>query len=263
MRNYIWMACLIFLSIQFVCPGQAAIDEGLARQIIQKADGVRSPNKPFRYTVTVLEYKEGEYEPHNKQILDISMRFIKPAKNIQADARSLVRFIYPPRDRGKVMLSDWYDLWLYSPDLRRPIPISRSQRLIGQISNGDVIVTNFEYAYDSILEGEEQCGMKVCYRLSLTRKSDAISYPKVIYLVEKDHEYRPFSASYYSLDNSLLKKVLYKNYQMVLGTFRPTEIVVHNARHHRGYSVMKYSDIRLEALPEIYFTKEAIQRGIK
>lgn len=58
------------------------------------------------------------------------------------------------------MLSDWYDLWFYTPDLRRPIPISRSQRLIGQISNGDVIVTNFEYSYDSTLEGEEVCGDK-------------------------------------------------------------------------------------------------------
>ena len=74
----------------------------------------------------------------------------------KADARSLVRFIYPPRDKGKIMLSDWYDLWFYTPELRRPMPISRQQRLIGQISNGDVIVTNFEYAYDSTPVGKSR-----------------------------------------------------------------------------------------------------------
>ncbi|QIK12806.1 outer membrane lipoprotein-sorting protein [Leclercia sp. 29361] len=231
--------------------------------IIRLSDEVRSPNEPFRYTVTVLEFKDGESEPVNKQVLDISMRFMKPANGVQADARSLARFIYPPRDKGKVMLSDWYQLWFYTPELRRPIPISRTQRLMGQISNGDVIVTNFEYAYNSTLVGEEPCGDKICYRLSLVRKFDEVTYPKVIYLVEKDGEYRPYKASYYSLDDKLLKTVLYQNYQLVLGKSRPTEIVVQNARHNKGYSVMKYSDVRLESLPEFHFTKESIQRGIK
>jgi len=262
MKKHIWCLFIVIMLAQSVIPVLAS-DEALALEIIRKADSVRSPNEPFRYTVTVLEYKEGAIEPENKQVLDISMRFIKPENGTHADARSLVRFIYPPRDKGKVMLSDWYDLWFYTPDLRRPIPISRSQRLIGQISNGDVIVTNFEYSYDSTLEGEEVCGDKKCYRLSLVRKVDSVTYPKVIYLVEKDAEHRPYQASYYSLDNILLKKVSYKKYQMVLGRHRPTEIVVQNARYSRGYSVMKYSDVRLESLPEFYFTKESIQRGSK
>ncbi|MCU6669146.1 outer membrane lipoprotein-sorting protein [Enterobacteriaceae bacterium H4N4] len=234
-----------------------------AQEIIRLSDDIRSLNEPFRYTVTVLEYKDGAAEPANKQILDVSMRFMKPEKGAQADARSLARFVYPPRDKGKVMLSDWYQLWFYTPELRRPIPLSRSQRLIGQISNGDVIVTNFEYAYDSTLEGEEPCGDKICYRLSLVRKFDEVTYPRVIYLVEKDNQYRPYKASYFSLDDKLLKSVLYQNYQLIVGKYRPTEIVVQNARHDKGYSVMKYSDVRLESLPEFHFTKEFIQRGEK
>ena len=116
-------------------PAPQAID------IIRLADDIRSPNVPFRYTVTILEYKEGGEQPESKQILDVSMRFMKPENGSRADARSLVRFIYPPRDKGKIMLSDWYDLWFYTPELRKPIPISQAQRLSGQISNADVIVT--------------------------------------------------------------------------------------------------------------------------
>lgn len=260
MIKYAWYWSIICVLLQPVTT-LAASDDKDAQEIIRLADDVRSPNEPFRYNVTVLEFKEGKEEPENKQVLDISMRFIKPANGIKADARSLVRFIYPPRDKGKVMLSDWYDLWFYTPELRRPIPISRSQRLIGQISNGDVIVTNFEYAYDPTLEGEESCGDKICYRLSLTRKSEAVTYPKVIYLVEKDSDYRPFKASYYSLDNKLLKSVSYQDYQLILGKYRPAEIIVQNARYDKGYSVMRYSDVRLESLPEFHFTKEFIQRG--
>lgn len=153
MKSTAWYLFIIAI-FSYSVPGQATSDSQQALEIIRKADDVRSPNEPFRYNVTVLEYKDGRTAPENKQSLDISMRFIKPVNGLKADARSLIRFTYPPRDKGKIMLSDWYDLWFYTPELRRPIPISRSQRLIGQISNGDVIVTNFEYAYDSTLEGE-------------------------------------------------------------------------------------------------------------
>ncbi|MDF3623262.1 outer membrane lipoprotein-sorting protein, partial [Enterobacter hormaechei] len=109
----------------------AAADER-ALEIIRRADEVRSPNKPFRYTLTIHELTAGATRPENKQVLDISMRFMKPEGEIKADARSLARFVYPPRDKGKVLLSDWYDLWFYTPELRRAVPVSRQQRVIGQ-----------------------------------------------------------------------------------------------------------------------------------
>ncbi|RYA67555.1 outer membrane lipoprotein-sorting protein, partial [Enterobacter cloacae complex sp. 4DZ3-17B2] len=126
----------------------AAADER-ALEIIRRADEVRSPNKPFRYTPTIHEFKAGATRPENKQVLDISMRFMKPEGEIKADPRSLARFVYLPRDKGKVLLSDWYDLWYYTPELRRPVPFSLQQRLIGKISNVEVIFTNFEFAYDA------------------------------------------------------------------------------------------------------------------
>jgi len=161
------------------------------------------------------------------------------------------------------MLSVWYDLWFYTPELRRPIPISRQQRLIGQISNGDVIVTNFEYAYDSTLLGEERCGAQQCYKIELKRKSTDVTYPKIIYFVEKDGENRPYKAEYYSLDDQLLKEVMYQDYQYVLDKMRPMKIIVTDVRHGNNYSIMSYSDVRLESLPEFHFTKEYIQRGLK
>ncbi|VAF58144.1 Uncharacterised protein [Enterobacter hormaechei] len=240
----------------------AAADER-ALEIIRRADEVRSPNKPFRYTLTIHEFKAGATRPENKQVLDISMRFMKPEGEIKADARSLARFVYPPRDKGKVLLSDWYDLWFYTPELRRPVPVSRQQRLIGQISNGDVIVTNFEYAYDASLKGETACGEARCYVLDLVRKSAEVTWPKVMYYVESVGDNRPYKAAYFSLDNKLIKEVLYQDFQMVLGKMRPMKITVKEVRHGNSYSVMEYSDVRLESLPESAFTRESIQRGVK
>jgi hypothetical protein len=257
------MASLLLGACLFSAGTHSASADDKAVDIIRRADEVRSPNKPFRYTLTIHEFKTGATQPDNKQVLDISMRFMKPEGEMKADARSLARFIYPPRDKGKVLLSDWYDLWFYTPELRRPVPVSRQQRLIGQISNGDVIVTNFEYAYDATLKGEEPCGETQCYKLVLVRKSAEVTWPKVDYYVEKEGDNRPYKAAYYSLDNKLIKEVLYQDFQVVLGKMRPMKIVVKEARHGKSYSVMTYSDVRYESLPESAFTRESIQRGVK
>ncbi|WMU75508.1 outer membrane lipoprotein-sorting protein (plasmid) [Enterobacter bugandensis] len=234
-----------------------------ALEIIRRADEVRSPNKPFRYTLTISEYKAGAAQSENKQILDISMRFIKPDGETKADARSLARLTFPPRDKGKVLLSDGYALWFYTPELRRPVPVSPQQRLIGQIANGDVIVTNFEYAYRAALQGEVPCGDKICYSLLLERKSAEATWPKIRYYVEKEGDNRPFKASYYSLDARLFKEVTYHDFKPVLGRMRPTKIVVQDARNGKRYSVMEYSDIRQESLPDSWFTRESIMRGVQ
>ncbi|WP_253379767.1 outer membrane lipoprotein-sorting protein [unidentified bacterial endosymbiont] len=257
-RTTLLLCLSVFSSLAYSSP----VDEN-ALEIIRRADEVRSPNKPFRYTLTINEYQAGETQPKNKQILDVSMRFIKPDGDTKADARSLARLIYPPRDRGKVLFSDGYALWFYTPELRRPVPVSPQQRLIGQIANGDVIVTNFEYAYRAALQGDVPCGDKVCYSLMLERKSAEATWPKILYYVEKEGDNRPYKAAYYSLDNQLFKEVTYHDFQPVLGKMRPTKIVVQDTRNGKRYSVMEYSDIRLESLPESWFTRESIMRGVQ
>ncbi|WLI78610.1 outer membrane lipoprotein-sorting protein [Kosakonia sp. H02] len=256
--SYIYLSLLVIFTT--LIPAVSAANP--AQDIIRRADEIRSPNQPFRYTVTVQEYNENIAQAENKQVFDISMRFIKPENGIPADARSLVRFIYPPRDKGKIMLSDWYQLWFYSPELRRPMPVSREQRLIGQISNSDVIVTNFEYSYNAILLDDVSCNGKKCFQLSLDRRSNDVIYPKIIYQVEKN-TYHPYQASYYAQDGKLLKDVLYQDYRQVLGKERPMKIIVKDARHGKKITVMEYSDVRLESLPESFFTREYIQRGAK
>ncbi len=262
MFNKITTTLLLCLTV-FSSWAYASPADEKALDIIRRADEVRSPNKPFRYTLTISEYKAGVDQPENKQILDISMRFIKPDGETKADARSLARLIFPPRDRGKVLFSDGYALWFYTPELRRPVPVSPQQRLIGQIANGDVIVTNFEYAYHATLQEEVPCGEKICYSLLLERKSAEATWPKIRYYVEKEGDNRPFKASYYSLDDRLFKEVTYHDFKPVLGRMRPTKIVVQDARNGKRYSIMEYSNIRLESLPESWFTRESIMRGVQ
>ncbi|WP_431222435.1 outer membrane lipoprotein-sorting protein [Serratia sp. L9] len=231
-----------------------------AREIIRRADRVRAPDQPFRYQLTLVEHKGGRDITENQQVLDVSMRFYKPSEQVEkGDAKALVRFVSPARDKGKALLSDLDKMWYYAPDLRRPIPISRQQRLMGQVSNGDVVAADFDYSYISTLVGEEACGEKVCYKLSLQRRWPYVTYPAISYLVEKDTGF-PRQADFLSADGVLIKRSYYRDYQQVLGQMRPTTIVVEDALRKDNYTTMRYSNVRLESLPESNFQKEYLLR---
>ena len=55
MKSTAWYLFIIAI-FSYSAPGQATSDSQQALEIIRKADDVRSPNEPFRYNVTVLEY---------------------------------------------------------------------------------------------------------------------------------------------------------------------------------------------------------------
>jgi len=231
-----------------------------ARAIIRKADRVRAPDQPFRYMLSLVETRGGQAINEQRQVLDIVMRFYKPSEQREkGDARALVRFVEPIRDKGKALLSDLDKMWYFAPGLRRPIPIARQQRLVGQVSNGDVVAADFDYSYFSTLQGTEACGEKQCYKLQLERRWPYVTYPAITYWVEKD-TYYPYRADFLSTEGVLIKRSYYRDYQQVLGQMRPGTIVVEDALRKDNYTTMTYSDLVLESLPESHFQKEYLMR---
>lgn len=269
--RYVAFLFLIVLSLLFQLRAQAAAEaqaidnsssasvpsDQQASEIIRRADRIRAPAEPFRYALTLVEMK-GEREV-TRQSFDVAMRFYKPESEQEGDARALVRFVDPPSEKGKSLLSIFDKLWYYEPKLRRPIPISRQQRLVGQVSNGDVVATDFDLSYISKLVASEDCAGRKCYRLELQRRWPYVTYPKIIYWVDAEN-YRPYKAEFLATNDKLIKRAWYKDYKPALGVERPHEIYIEDSLKKEQYTRMLYSDVRLEAVPEAYFQKEYLLR---
>jgi len=228
-----------------------------ASNIIRAADRIRAPEQPFRYTLDLIEMKDDAVVA--QQRLDVRMRIVKPGPEQTGDAKVLVRFLDPPRDQGKALLSNLDKLWFYDPRLRRPIPISRQQRLIGQVANGDVVAADFDTSYTSTLIGTEPCGQAQCYKLALERRWPFVTYPKITYWVEVG-SYRPFKAEFLSSQYRVLKTAHYKDYREALGRERPHEIVIVNELQQNHLTRMLYSQARFEEIPDVYFQREYLER---
>ncbi|WP_265311170.1 outer membrane lipoprotein-sorting protein [Verminephrobacter eiseniae] len=228
-----------------------------AAEIIRAADRIRFPEKPFRYLLDLVEMN-GETVV-TQQRLDVAMRVSKPTGERQGDVKALVRFLAPQKDQGKALLSNLDKLWFYDPRLKRPIPIARQQRLIGQVSNGDIVAADFDLSYASAILGKEPCGIVECYKIALERRWQFVTYPKVTYWVEVESK-RPFKSEFMSTNDLILKTAFYKDYKPALGRDRPSEIVIVDALQKNHFTRMIYSGARFEDTPDVYFQREYLER---
>lgn len=229
-----------------------------AQEIVAASDKVRNPGQPFRLTSTLQEYVAGQ--PRDRVVLTVYAK--EDAKTHQF--KNLVRYVDPPRDRGKMVLLDGTRMWFYDPASKVSIRISAQQRLMGQASNGDVMTVNLARDYRATLAGEETLkdadrNERACWHLELAAATDDAVYGRIEYWVERS-SYRPVKGKYYSDSGRLLKIAYFHKFREELGAARPTETIIIDAVDPNQVTTLNSSDYRFETIPEAWFQREFLPR---
>lgn len=243
-------AALVALMLAILAPVARAES---AQDIVVKADLVRNPQKPFRATNTLIEYKAGT--PQNKNVLIIFSK-IDPASH---QFFNLVRWIDPPRDAGKMALLG-HLLWFYDPASKTSVRISPQQRLTGQAAIGDVLTANFAIDYTATLVGEEEVEdasrtQKKTWRLDMKAASENATYNHVEYWVEEG-TYHPIKAKFYSDSGRLLKILYYRDYSNRLDGERPGGAVIIDAVDSSLVTTVDFSDAKYQDIPDVWFQRD-------
>jgi hypothetical protein len=139
------------------------------------------------------------------------------------------------------------------------VRLSLSQRLTGQVANGDLARANLSGDYNPRALRTETIDGVEYHVLELTAVDRAVTYQKVLYWVRQSNN-APFKAEFYSISNRLLKTCKYENFQTMLGERRPTRLVMEDALRKGERSTLEYSDMKKRDLPDRVFTKEYLRR---
>jgi len=247
--KHLLVAALLFTTMQMVHVARAAADdEEFARNILAKADQIRVPPEGFQVDVSITTVAPNQSADTRKyRILS------------KGNDNTVIMITEPAAERGQIMLMKGRDLWIFLPSVSQPVRLSLAQRLTGQVANGDLARSNFTGDYTpKILRSETIDGEKY-HVLELTAKDRSVTYNKVIYWV-KQSDFWPYRAEFYSLSNRLLKTCRYENFQTLLGTMRPTRLVMEDALRKGEQSVLEYSAMKLRDLPDKIFTKDYLNR---
>jgi outer membrane lipoprotein-sorting protein len=200
----------------------------------------------FSFDITNISYKKGRDARTNELSVDVQ------------DDKSLVKFRSPARQRGRVLLKQDNDMWLYIPGTRKVIRISPAQRLLGEASNGDVAGTNYATDYTANITTTAQDKKDGQIQLTLNAKTRKISYTKVVFWLNDNEHHQPVRSEYYARSGKLLKTAHYKEFKSYHGQPKIHKMLLVDPVIKGNYTWMKFDNYRASDLPPALFSKEAI-----
>ena len=220
----------------------------LARDLLLRADRIRFPEGGFQVDVAITT-RQPDSEPDARAYRILS----------KGNSQTLVQTTAPAIDRNQILLMRDRDLWAFLPNLSQPIRLPLSQRLTGQVANGDLARANFVGDYEPKLLRSEKIEGETYQVLQLEAVDKWITYRRVLLWVNS-RSARPYKAEFYALSGRLLKTAHYQAYEALGGETRPTRILVEDALRKGHTSVLEYSNMAERDLPDKIFTKDYLKK---
>lgn len=249
---------LIIMLIAALPPATNANSVPDAHTIVMRSDQVRNPPGSYRMSIDITDYQQGRVSDEMRVTV-----YSKPEES-SGLYRTLVDIEAPRKDRGKLILRNAQDLWFYDPAAKSSVRISPQQRLLGQVSNGDVMSSNFAKDYQSQLLGIESIRdasktQRECYLLALESTNDRVTYPKIRYWVSTDHFY-PIKGEFFSHSGQRLKVAYYRAFESVLGATRPTEVLILDAVDRKKVTRMRFDTFEHLDIADHWFQRSWLPR---
>ena len=252
------LGVLLLPMVGFSPSGPHAAPVSEAQSLLAASDAIRNPGQPFKVTVTLTEFDKGT------QTDTSTMVSYSRAGDGGGQFSSLIRFVQPARDAGKLMLKQGNDLWFFDPGTKASVRLSPQQRLMGQASNGDVVTVNFAKDYKATLAAEEtvtdgERKPRRAYKLALAATNDDATYAAIELWVDANNHW-PIKARFLADSGRLLKTAYYRRFQQQLGAERPTETVIIDGLNPQSVTIVRLSDFTARNIPTSWFQRDFLPR---
>lgn len=214
--------------------------------ILAKVDQYRAPLDSFAIEVDLTNYpKDGHAETSRFRVYG------------KGSDKSVVEFVAPASDKGKLLLMLRDAMWFYIPTASRPIRISPLQRLMGQASNGDVARTSFTVDYVAKSATPDEFEGHAAWRIDLAAKDSDIAYSRIELWVDRA-SYEPLRADFYVVSGKLIKRALYRGFGLMAGHRTVTKVDIEDLLRPGNHTVMTYANLAPKENPDRMFTKDAL-----
>jgi len=166
-------------------------------------------------------------------------------------------FLSPASEKGRATLRLGDNMWLYIPNVGKPIRITSLQSVVGGIfNNSDILRLDYSLEY----EAEKVTDQGDSYILNLKAKSPSVAYAGLKMEIDKT-TLLPTSIDCYAISGMLIKTLHYskiKDYGA--GLVRPSRLET-SSPLYKGYkSVMLFARVNKRELADEVFTLNYMSR---
>lgn len=166
-------------------------------------------------------------------------------------------FLSPASEKGRSTLRLGDNMWLYIPNVGKPLRITSLQSVVGGVfNNSDILRLDYSAEYNAVSIAEEGDN----YLLELKAKTGAVAYDRLKMWVDKKAVV-PTTIECYAASGMLIKTLYYKDTKdFGDGVVRPS-LLETNSPLYKGYkSVMVYAKIKKRDLADEVFSLNYLSR---
>jgi outer membrane lipoprotein-sorting protein len=166
-------------------------------------------------------------------------------------------FVSPASDKGRVTLRQGDNMWLYIPNVGKPIRVTNMQSIVGGVfNNADILRLDYsqEYQVDSTEELDDS------YQLTLKAKTNNVAYDILKMKVDKKR-LLPVEILAYTASGMELKTISFKDIKdFGDGIVRPATIETTSPLYKGFKSVMLYAQLKKRDFDDEVFTLSFLPR---
>jgi len=165
-------------------------------------------------------------------------------------------FLSPASEKGRATLRLGDNMWLYIPNVGKPVRITSLQSVVGGVFNNADIMRldyNVEYNVQDMEDGKSE------YVLNLKAKTAAVAYDKLKMWVDKKAVI-PTKIECYAATGLLIKTLYFKEIKPFEGVLRPS-VIETDSPLYKGYqSILAYANVKKRIVPDEVFTLEFLAK---
>lgn len=171
--------------------------------------------------------------------------------------KMIAQFLDPPSEKGRSTLRLGENMWLYIPNVGKPLRITSLQSVVGGVfNNSDILRLDYstEYDVEAITEQVDK------YLLTLRAKTKTVAYDKLNMVVDKKAMV-PMTIEAYSATGLLIKTLHYKEVKDFGGGIHRPAVLETDSPLYKDYkSVMLFSKIKKRDFDDEVFTLTYLPR---
>ncbi len=167
-------------------------------------------------------------------------------------------FLEPDSEKGRSTLRLGDNMWLYIPNVGRPLRITSMQSVVGGVfNNADIMRLDFSTEYSVVKEDDKGSHLL----LELKAKNETVSYDKLLMQVDKK-TLSPIQIECYTSTKMLIKTLYYKKPKdFGDGIVRPS-VIETSSPMYKGYkSIMIYGKITPKEFEDEAFTLDGLAKA--
>ena len=161
-------------------------------------------------------------------------------------------FLSPASEKGRATLRLGDNMWLYIPNVGKPVRITSLQSVVGGVfNNADIMRLDYsvEYNVQNIVDEKNE------YVLDLKAKTTSVAYDKLKMWVDKKGVI-PTKIECYAATGLLIKTLYFKEIKPFEGVQRPS-VIETDSPLYKGYqSIIAYANVKKKIVADEVFTLE-------